>query len=137
MNKYFVDLHIHIGRADGAPVKITAAKSLTVENILEECMKRKGIDIIGIVDASSPLVQRDLGKLIESGMLRELRGGGLRYKESVTLILGAEVETTDVVCREKEQMRAASAHCLCYFPNLTDMMEFTREISKPGRMGKT
>lgn len=134
MNNYFVDLHVHIGRADGAPVKITAAKSLTVENILEECILRKGIDVVGIVDASSPRVQSDLQKLVKSGMLRELRGGGLRYKESVTLILGGEVETTDMVCRDAGQIRAASCHCLCYFPYLANIVEFTREISQPGRI---
>ncbi len=135
MNKYFVDLHVHIGRAgDGSPVKITAARSLTVAGILEECMVRKGIDIVGIVDASSPKVQIDLARLMEAGFLRAMEGGGLRYKESVTLILGGEVETTDRVAGGAGVERERSAHCLCYFPHLPQMKEFTGEMSKPGRM---
>ena len=138
MEKYFVDLHVHIGRAgQGQPVKITAARSLTVPGILEECMVRKGINIVGIVDASSPHVQIDLQKLVESGDLREMPGGGLRYKEQVTLILGGEVETTDRVTDFEGKQRDRSAHCLCYFPRLAQIHEFTGELSKPGRVKNT
>jgi len=135
MDRYFVDLHVHIGRAgDGLPVKITAARSLTVFNILEECMVRKGIDMVGIVDASAPIVQEDLKELVEEGLLREMDGGGLRFKESVTLILGGEVETTDRVTDDEGVSRDRNAHCLCYFPGLAQMGEFTGEISRPGRI---
>lgn len=135
MNEFFADLHIHIGRAgDGSPVKITAARSLTVANILEECILRKGIDIIGIVDASSPNVQLDLDRLLESGLLTELEDGGLRYKNSVTLILGAEVETTDKVADREGTIKGRSAHCLCYFPFLKDIKIFTKELSRHGRI---
>lgn len=135
MDRYFVDLHVHIGRAGyGLPVKITAARSLTVFNILEECMIRKGIDMVGIVDASAPIVQEDLKELVEEGLLREMDGGGLRFKESVTLILGGEVETTDRVTDDEGVSRDRNAHCLCYFPGLAQMGEFTGEISRPGRI---
>lgn len=133
MKEFFADLHIHIGRAEnGSPVKITAARSLTVANILEECILRKGIDIIGIVDASSPNVQTDLDRLIESGFLKELNDGGLRYKDAVTLILGAEVETTDKVADTEGIVKNRSAHCLCYFPFLNDIKSFTNILSGPG-----
>lgn len=135
MNKYFVDLHVHIGRAgEDMPVKITAARTLTVAGILEECMIRKGINIVGIVDASSPQVQTDLQKLLECGDLLEMPGGGLRYKEKVTLIAGGELETTDRVIDFKGDQRDKNAHCLCYFPQLSQIREFTREMSKPGRV---
>ncbi len=135
MQQYFVDLHVHIGRAgDGSPVKITAARSLTVANILEECMARKGIDMVGIVDASSPTVQADLEELVRTGFLREMADGGLRYKDSVTLILGGEVETTERVEDESGGRRDRSAHCLCYFPHISDIIRFTREVAKPGRI---
>lgn len=138
MEKFFVDLHVHIGRAgQGQPVKITAARSLTVPGILDECMIHKGINIVGIVDASSPHVQIDLQKLVENGDLREMPGGGLRYKEKVTLILGGEVETTDRVTDFAGQQRDRSAHCLCYFPRLAQIREFTEELSKPGRVKNT
>ena len=138
MEKYFVDLHVHIGRAGlGQPVKITAARSLTVPGILDECMVRKGINIVGIVDGSSPHVQIDLQKLVDSGDLREMPEGGLRYKEKVTLILGGEVETTDWVTDFEGKQRYRSAHCLCYFPSLAQILEFTGELSKPGRVKNT
>lgn len=55
-------------------------------------MVRKGLDIIGIIDAVSPPVQADIHDLIAQGDLEALVGGGLRYKGKVTLLLGAEVE---------------------------------------------
>lgn len=135
MQNYFVDLHVHIGRAgDGTPVKITAARSLTVPNLLEECMVRKGIDMVGIIDASSPAVQKDLHGLVETGYLRVLDCGGLRYKDSVTLALGSEVETTEKVTDESGSVRERSAHCLCFFPHLAMITEFTRQMSQPGRI---
>lgn len=135
MQNYFVDLHVHIGRAgNGTPVKITAAKSLTVANILEECRTRKGIDMVGIVDASSPGVQDDLERLIDAGVLNPMEGGGQRFKDSVTLILGGEIETTERVAGEKGDLRDRAAHCLCYFPHLADIKAFTKIISGPGRV---
>lgn len=138
MEKFFADLHVHIGRAgNGMPVKITAARSLTVANILEECIVRKGINIVGIVDASSPYVQYDLDQLIESGFLRQMEEGGLRYKDLVTLILGGEVETSDRVKGPNGDYKIRSAHCLCYFPFLENIKEFTLELSLPGRVKNT
>lgn len=135
MKQFFVDLHIHIGRAgDGLPVKITAARTLTVAGILEECITRKGIDMVGIVDASAPSVQADLQKLAESGDLLEISGGGLRYKEKVTLILGSEVETTDRVTGSANTPGNRNAHCLCYFPYFSQIRDFAREMSEPGRV---
>jgi uncharacterized protein (TIGR00375 family) len=134
MNTYFADMHVHIGSAaNGLPVKITAAKSLTVENIMEECMKRKGIDIVGIVDTSSPRVQADLEGLLKAEHLKELAAGGLCYKDKVTLILGAEAETTELIAADSGQIKARNAHCLCYFPGLAEIKEFTRELSRTGR----
>jgi len=133
MENYFADLHVHIGRAgNGAPVKITASMNLTVANILKECMTRKGIDMVGIVDTSSPDVREDLMKLIDSGDVTEMEGGGLRYRDRVTLIPGSEVETTESIQVDgKDKYR--SAHCLCYFPGLDEVKRFTGELAKPGR----
>ena len=51
MYEIFADLHVHIGRAqNNKPIKITAAKSLNFENIAKECLNRKGIQIVGIID---------------------------------------------------------------------------------------
>jgi len=53
MNHFFADLHIHIGRSsDGRPVKITASRDLTFENICVESVERKGIQVAGIIDCA-------------------------------------------------------------------------------------
>ena len=123
MRKFFADLHVHIGSAgNGSPVKITASRNLTVLKILEECLVKKGIDLVGVVDSSSPRVQKDLAALLDAGELIELAEGGLRYREKVTLILGAELETVENV------------HCLSYFPDFRALREFSRIISSPGRV---
>ena len=96
MRKLYADLHIHIGRTSaGRPVKITAARDLTFENIAKECATRKGIDIAGVVDCGSPAVMQDIDALVESGEMVELPGGGLRYREATTVILGCELETVE------------------------------------------
>jgi len=76
-------------------VKITAARDLTFENIAKECAARKGIDIAGIVDCGSPAVMRDIDALVASGQMVELPGGGLRYGEKTTVIIGCELETVE------------------------------------------
>lgn len=66
MNEYFADLHIHIGRSkNNKPIKITAAKSLNFENIANECVNRKGINIAGIVDCASPYVIEDIEEFLK------------------------------------------------------------------------
>lgn len=76
-------------------MKITAARDLTFENIAKECAARKGIDIAGIVDCGSPAVMRDIDALVASGQMVELPGGGLRYGEKTTVIIGCELETVE------------------------------------------
>lgn len=94
LKEYFCDLHVHIGRAsDGGAVKVTASSSLTFANIVKECLDRKGIEIVGIVDCASPRVLRDIRDLMKRGDLCELPDGGLHHKEKVTVLLGAEIET--------------------------------------------
>ena len=69
------DLHVHIGRSSsGKPVKITAARDLTFENIAVECADRKGVDIVGIVDCASPPVLDDIRVLVDSGEMVEQLG---------------------------------------------------------------
>lgn len=118
MKEYFADLHIHIGSSeDGGFVKITASKDLTFANIIEECVERKGIDIVGIVDTGSPRVQRDIKALLRKGLLEPLSGGGYLYRERVSVILGSEVETTEE--------GGGCAHSVSYFPTLEQVQEFT------------
>lgn len=118
MNKYYADLHIHIGAAgDGKPVKITASNNLTFENIVKESKDRKGLDLIGIIDCASPRVQSDIEEMIKTGEIEEIEGGGLKYKEDIVIIPGAEVES-----REKN---GGMVHYLSYFPFLDNLKEFS------------
>lgn len=120
---FFADLHIHIGRASaGEPVKITASPRLTLEGILAECLEHKGIQIAGIVDCASPPVIRDIRRVMARGDLAVLKGGGLTYRDEVTLILGAEIELAGP--------QGGSAHFLAYTPTLEAMEELSHFLSK-------
>ncbi|MEI3610848.1 endonuclease Q family protein [Pseudogracilibacillus sp. SO30301A] len=125
LNKFFADMHIHIGRnMNNHPVKITASKQLTLKNILIEASRRKGIDMVGVIDCQSPLVQQEIAQLIRSQQAEELQEGGIRF-ENVTLLMGAEIEVYDEHCK-------GPIHVLCYFPTLATINSFTEWLS--GRM---
>ncbi len=121
--EYYVDLHVHVGRnGRGQPVKITASRNLTFAAIIKECLERKGIDLVGIIDCACTGVLEDLKKLIDRGELLELPEGGLRHKDRVTVIAGAEVEAV-----EEE---GGVSHHLCYFPYLRNLSEFSRVMRR-------
>jgi uncharacterized protein (TIGR00375 family) len=123
MNRYFADLHIHVGISEsGRWVKIPTSRQLTVRTILDTAMRRKGLQIVAIVDAMSPWVQQDIELLLEEGRLVAQAGGGYRYHNGVTLLLGAEIET----CEESGGM----CHSLLYLPDLPAMQELTAEMSR-------
>ena len=122
MNQYFADFHIHVGISEsGHWVKIPTSRRLTVRTILETALRRKGIEIVGIVDALSPWVQEDIQRLMDEGGLVLQSGGGYLYHNGVSLILGAEIET----CEEGGGM----CHSLSYLPDLDSMRDFSREMS--------
>lgn len=122
LSSYFCDMHIHIGGTwTGKPVKITASRQMTLTKILEEASDKKGMDVIGIIDAHSPEVQDELVDLLEKGLATELVDGGISYKDTL-LILGCEVEI-------KEPGRGA-AHFLVYLPKLQEMKQFTAWLSE-------
>lgn len=123
MKDYFVDLHVHIGRDwEGGPVKITGSKTLTLTNIFLEASRRKGLDLIGIIDAQSPAVLDEVEDLIDRGYAEEVSGGGVR-SDSTTLLLGSEVEIYDASCQ-------GPIHVLCYFPTIDTMRRFSLWLSK-------
>ena len=127
MNEIFADLHVHIGRSEnGKPIKITAAKSLNFANIAKECFERKGIDVVGIIDCASPYVIEDIENFLKTGEAYEIPDGGIIYKDKICIILGSEVETTEI----REDGKKGSAHNLCYFPTLKDIKAFSNEMSK-------
>ncbi|MCM3704643.1 MULTISPECIES: endonuclease Q family protein [Cytobacillus] len=118
MNRFFADLHIHIGRTyTGKPVKITGAKSLTFTNIIRHARNEKGLDIIGIIDCHSPEVILEIEDLAQKGLITEHKDGGLQYGD-LTIIPGSELEIYDDSCK-------GPIHVLCYFPTLSAMKEFS------------
>ena len=126
MEEIFADLHVHIGRSEnGKPIKITAARSLNFANIARECADRKGINVVGIIDCASPYVIEDIEKFLKSGDAYEIEDGGIIYKDKVCIILGSEVETSEIGRNGKK----GAAHNLCYFPHLSDIKAFSKELS--------
>ena len=125
MNEVFADLHVHIGRSEkGKPIKITAAKSLNFANIAKECVEKKGIQIVGIIDCGSPYVIEDIEKFLSQGDAYEIPDGGIIYKDKVCIILGSEIETSEI----NDEGNTGSAHNLCYFPKLADIKAFSHEM---------
>ena len=127
MYEIFADLHVHIGRSEnGKPIKITAARSLNFANIAKECSDRKGINIAGIIDCASPYVIEDIEKFLKTGEAYEIKDGGIIYKEKVCIILGSEIETSEIGINGK----CGSAHNICFFPHLEDIKGFSMEMQK-------
>ncbi len=119
----YCDLHVHIGKSSsGRAVKITAAHDLTFENIAIECAQRKGIDIVGIVDCASPPVIDDISALLDKGEMVPLDGGGLRYRDQVTVICGAEFET--------REPGGGMSHHVSYFPDLDALKAFSEVMGR-------
>lgn len=127
MYEIFADLHVHIGRSEsGKPIKITAARSLNFANIAKECAERKGINVVGIIDCASPYVIEDIEKFLQTGDAYELKDGGIIYKDKVCILLGSEVETSEIGRNGK----CGAAHNICFFPHLKDIKAFSNEMSK-------
>ena len=126
MYEIFADLHVHIGRSEnGKPIKITAARSLNFANIAKECADRKGINVVGIIDCASPYVIEDIENFLETGDAYELEDGGIIYKDKVCILLGSEVETSEV----SRSGKCGSAHNICFFPHLKDIKAFSNDLS--------
>ena len=126
MNEVFADLHIHIGRSEqGKPIKITAARSLNFANIAKECYDRKGIQICGIIDCASPYVIEDIENFLKTGEAYEIEEGGIIYKDKVCILLGSEVETSEI----GRNGHKGAAHNVCFFPHLKDIKDFSEEMS--------
>ena len=126
MNEIFADLHVHIGRSEkGKPIKITAARSLNFANIAKECEERKGIQVVGIIDCASPYIIEDIEEFLKTGEAYEIEDGGIIYKDKVCILLGSEVETSEV----GRNGNKGAAHNICFFPHLKDIKGFSNEMS--------
>lgn len=123
LNQYFADLHIHVGMShSGKWIKIPTSRRLTVSGILEEATDRKGLSIIGIIDALSPLVLNDLKMLIEAEVLVPASSGGYIYQDNTLVVLGAEIETREV--------NGGLAHTLIFVPDFKTMTTFSAYMSQ-------
>lgn len=119
MQNYYADLHIHLGASSaGTPVKITASKKLTFDAVIQECSRRKGIHIAGIVDCAAPKVIKDMERLEADGTIYELPEGGFMHKDRLLIIPGSEIEA----CEEGGRV----SHHIGYFPYLKNLREFSR-----------
>ena len=126
MYEIFADLHVHIGRSESnRPLKITAARSLNFANIAKECVERKGINVVGIIDCASPYVIEDIENFLKTGEAYEIPDGGIIYKDKVCILLGSEIETSEV----NDYGKTGSAHNICFFPHLKDIKAFSNEMS--------
>jgi len=125
MNEIFADLHVHIGRSENnKPIKITAARSLNFANIAKECADKKGISVVGIIDCASPYVIEDIENFLKEGDAYEVEDGGIIYKDKVCIILGSEIETSEI----NDMGKTGSAHNICFFPKLSDIKGFSNEM---------
>lgn len=117
LTEVYGDLHIHLGWAGepGGGVKIAAARNLTLDHILKEAKERKGIGLIGVIDAATSGALDDLERLMAAGRVTEHPGGGLAYEGDLTLIPGAEVEVTH---------QGKPLHLLCYLRGARELREF-------------
>ena len=123
MHDFVCDLHIHIGASsDGRPVKVTASRELTFEHIAIECARRKGVEVAGIVDCGSPRVMEDIYHLLSDGDMVELKGGGLRFREQLTIIPASEIET--------REPGGGGSHHVSYFPGLAELKAFIGVLRK-------
>ncbi|MDR7248546.1 TIGR00375 family protein [Bacillus pumilus] len=118
MREFFADIHIHIGRTrTGRAVKITGARSLTIDQIFIEATQSKGMGMIGVIDAQSPEVLEELIEGVEEGKYTELSDGGLSFEQTV-LLLGCELEIND-------NQSKGPIHVLAFMPTLRKMTEFS------------
>ena len=122
MKGFFADLHVHVGMSEqGKWVKIPTSRHLTITNILAEAADRKGLAVIGVIDALSPLVLKDLSDLADRGLLSLCSGGGYRYLDKLTLLLGAEIETVEE--------GGGQSHTLIFLPDIAEMRRFSKEMA--------
>lgn len=116
MREVYGDLHIHIGRSLGRPVKITASKKLDLRSIIYQDAPRKGLDMVGIVDAGTTLVAQEIEDMLASAELAELMGGGFLAVNGILLIAACEVESREGI------------HLIIYLPNLDSIKKYQKYI---------
>ena len=124
--EYLADLHVHLGRdSKGRPVKVTASPRLTLENIFRAA-ERKGLHMVGLVDAVVPDCLEHLGELVEGGKLRPLPGGG--YARGDGSSGDAVSPVSPVVLLPGAEMETQGCHYLAYFGTREDLANFAATL---------
>ncbi|MCL6443724.1 MAG: endonuclease Q family protein [Alicyclobacillus sp.] len=121
MRSWFADFHIHIGRAGGRPVKMAAAPSLTLTDVLDHARRLKGLDVITVIDGVCSGVLSEVRKLVADGRLVELKDGGCRFENGLAVLLGAEVEIAGP--------EGGAAHFGCWLPSIAAAEDFQRWLA--------
>ncbi|QSO53384.1 TIGR00375 family protein [Alicyclobacillus curvatus] len=115
-SQYFADFHIHVGRSKDQPVKMAAARNLTVEAVFREARERKGLDIITLIDGVCTNVLSELKELVGQDRLRAVPCGGYQFENGLMVLIGSEVEVGGPV--------GGAAHFGCWFPTLDAATDF-------------
>jgi uncharacterized protein (TIGR00375 family) len=61
---------------------------------------------------------------LETGEAYEIEDGGIIYKDSVCILLGSEIETSEI----NNEGKTGAAHNICFFPHLEDIKGFSNEM---------
>lgn len=113
----YCDFHIHVGKSLGKPVKMAAAPSLTLENLLNHAKHEKGLDVVTVIDGVCTNVLTEVRQLQADGRLVEIAGGGLQYENGLLVILGSEVEVGGP--------QGGAAHFGCWFDSVYAASDFS------------
>lgn len=131
MRRLHADLHVHIGRAGGCPVKVTASGQLTLAAVLSESMLRKGLAVVGLADCLSLPVLSELRRAVRDGQLTPVQGGGLAFSAppahaaqspaGLLVVPGCEVELL---------VWGAPVHFLIYLPGIEECLALRGILSR-------
>jgi uncharacterized protein (TIGR00375 family) len=80
------------------------------------------VDVVGVVDCASPPVLEDIHALVEAGEMVPQPGGGLRYRDQVTVLPAAEFETYEE--------GGGQSHHVSYFPSVEALQGFSDTLSE-------
>jgi uncharacterized protein (TIGR00375 family) len=136
LKTYFADFHIHIGRSQGKPVKMAAAPSLTLPNLLDHAKNLKGLDVVTVIDGVCTGVQKDIRQMIDEGKMVLQPGGGYLYENGLLVLLGSEIEIAGPF--------GGAAHFGCWMPTLEAAHDFSvwlstvqKNVSLSSQMART
>lgn len=116
MREVYGDLHIHIGSARGRAVKITASRKLDLKTIIYRDAPRKGLDMVGVVDAACLPVCEEIEEMLSNGELQEQSRGGFLARNDVLLIAACEVESLE------------GMHSIIYLPYMESIKKYQKYV---------